>query len=287
MVAFERYQSSEEENQPPETVPYFERPFVGGALYYGYPENPTGQGLEPGTEERELEDSLIDVIAEEGSMMNVGDLLDRVKETYGPETMGKAALQLYKMAEQQMVFMCDDANEGRVTVGLYGDPKSKRAPIPEFKTEKWARNFSIGEEDPDYDLVEDFDSHLPSNPKPADWHAVAKLTGNSRLLRNRAKMQTLANEVDKLRFERRIRKHIHEYLEQKGGTAGIVEIMSSVDARDGQAAANAAISLIHIMKAEGKVDIYFAPRPYDVTIGEERFKGMDDQIIVRLLRRRK
>lgn len=226
-------------------------------------------------------EDLAGIIREAGGYMNIGDLLDQVKETQGAEAMGAAIWRLYQMGEQHQVFMCDDPNEGRLTVTL------RDKPVEEFKSEKWAKGFTIADENPEEDMVDEFDSHLPSNPKPADWHEVAKITGNTRILRNRRKMQQLANEVDKLRFERRIRKHIHEYLEQKGGTAGIIEIMSSVDARDGQAAANAAISLVHIMKAEGKVGIFFADRPYDFTIGEDHFSGTDKQIMVRLLRRRK
>jgi hypothetical protein len=138
----------------------------------------------------------------------------------------------------------------------------------------------------DDELADEFDSLVPEDPRYADWLETARRTGNTKLLRNRRAMQRVINDVLKQRFEHRIRTHIIQILKSSGGTKGMIEIMSLIDGIDGQAAANAAISLIFVMQEEGRVAIDFQKKDFDFNMAGERIQMTDEHIIVKLLPKR-
>ncbi len=143
--------------------------------------------------------------------------------------------------------------------------------------------FDVRGSDFDDDIVDEFDSHLPDDPRVVDWHRVAHLTDNSALIKNRPKLKQIIHEVRYLRLERKIRKDIVHILRSSGGSVGIVELMRRIDDIDGEAAANAAIGLVYIMQAEGAVVIDNEFKMYDFMLADQHHRFVDENIVVKLL----
>lgn len=134
--------------------------------------------------------------------------------------------------------------------------------------------------------IDEFDLLLPDDPQTADWHRIAHQTGKRSLFLDKKTMHRIIREVKSQRLEKRIRKHITHILEASGGSVSMVELMRRVDGVDGQAGANASVSLVYVMQAEGLVVIETQQQLYDFTFLGEHHHFSDDNIMVRLLRNR-
>ncbi len=151
--------------------------------------------------------------------------------------------------------------------------------------EEYHTSFELDDVDSDID-IDEFDLLLPDDPQTADWHRIADKTGKRSLFLDKKMMHRIIREVKSQRLEKRIRKHITHILEASGGSVSMVELMRRVDGVDGQAGANASVSLVYVMQAEGLVVIETQQQLYNFTFLGEHHHFSDDNIMVRLLRNR-
>ena len=133
------------------------------------------------------------------------------------------------------------------------------------------------------DFASDFESLLPEDPSVEDCERVARHFGKMSLLRNSKSAERIIKDVQDYRIEKRIRKHILHILKSSDGVVSMSELMRRINDVDGQAGANASVSLIYVMQAEGEVKIDFQKQLLNFTLFGQQHKFYDQNIVVKLL----
>lgn len=135
------------------------------------------------------------------------------------------------------------------------------------------------------EVAEEYDLMLPENPRMTDIQKVARMRGDSALLRNRPAMKRAIHNVHLYRAEKRIRKKILHDLDVNGGSIGMVSLFERIVEEEGDESINSAIGLLYVMQAEGRVMIDFEMTDYDFELLGERHQFEDEQIVVRLIQK--
>jgi hypothetical protein len=95
-------------------VPYFERAFVGGALYYDYSQQTSAPQYET-----EVKGSIISTISRAGGVMHLGYLLDSMKKNHETEGLDNVLCELWQLNQQNRVMVLEDTDAMRITVELH------------------------------------------------------------------------------------------------------------------------------------------------------------------------